>query len=118
MSCFWLADSGAGGGSAGCGSPCCMLARARLSALVTDSSVEPRIRAASLAANPSTSRRIRTARCRGGSRCTAMMKASEIDSRISYLASGPGPASARPCSKVSGYGSSQVTSPSRVGSGG
>ena len=59
-----------------------MLARARLSALVTDSSVQPRIWAASLAANPSTSRRIRTARCRGGSRCTAVMKASEIDSRI------------------------------------
>jgi hypothetical protein len=45
--------------------------------------VEPRIRAASLAANSSTSRRISTARCRGGSRCTATMKASEIASRAS-----------------------------------
>ena len=118
MSCFSAADSGTGGDSGPAAASCRRVARARLSALVTDSSVEPRMRAASLAANPSTSRRISTARCRGGSRCTAVMKASEIASRASYLASGPGSASGRPVSRSSGQGSSQVTSPSRVGSGG
>jgi hypothetical protein len=47
------------------------VARARLRAPVTESSVQPRIWAASLAVNPRTSRRISTARWRGGSRWVA-----------------------------------------------
>ena len=60
------------------------LARARLSALVSDSSVTARMRAASLAGKPSTSRRISAARWRGGSRCTAVMNASDIDFRVPH----------------------------------
>ncbi len=81
-----------------------MAVRARLSALVTDSSVEPRSRAASPAANPSTSRRIRTARCRGGSSWTAVTKASEIASYASYLASGPGSDGGKTVQEVIGTG--------------
>jgi hypothetical protein len=44
--------------------------------------------------------------------------ANEIASVASYRASGPIGSSATPSSSASGYGSSQVTSPSRVGSGG
>src|SRR5215813_9379782 len=67
-------------------------ARARLSALVTDSSVVSRMSAASRAWNPSTSRRTMAARWRGGSSCRAVMSASDIDSIVSYRASGPGAA--------------------------
>ena len=42
---------------------------------------------------PTTSRRMRAARCRGGRTCKAVMKASEMASVASYLASGPGAAS-------------------------
>ncbi len=57
--------------------------RARLSALVTDSSVVSRISAASRAAKPSTSRRMRTARCLAGRSWSAVTKASDTDSRVS-----------------------------------
>jgi len=77
-------------------------ARARLSALVTDSSVVLSSCAVSLARNPSTSRRMRAARCRGGSSWRAVMNASEIDSADSYLASGPRAVSATPLSRSSG----------------
>jgi hypothetical protein len=40
--------------------------------------------AASLARNPSTSRKISTARCRGGSSYSAVTKATEIASVASY----------------------------------
>jgi hypothetical protein len=63
-------------------------ARARFSALVTESSVVSSMSATSAARNPRTSRRTSTARCRGGSDCTAAMNASEIDSVASYRASG------------------------------
>ena len=56
----------------------------------------------SLARKPRTSRRTRAARCRGGSSWMAVMKASEIDSADSYLASGPGVASASSASRSSG----------------
>lgn len=58
-----------------------------------------------------------TARCRGGSSCSAVTNASETASLASYWASGPGALSASPSSAESGSGSSQGTSPSRVGSG-
>src|SRR5215467_227434 len=93
MSRLSLAEPGAGGGGSPCppgGGPWCSVARARLSALVTESSVLPRIWAASPAVNPRTSRKISTARWRGGRRCTAAMNASEIDSRASYRASAGG----------------------------
>ena len=47
-----------------------------------------------------------------------MMNASEIASLASYRACGSGASSGRSRSSRSGYGSSQTTSPSRVGSGG
>jgi hypothetical protein len=59
------------------------VARARLSALVTDSTLESSIRATSEARKPSTSRRISTARCRAGSSCSAVTKAIEIASFVS-----------------------------------
>ena len=86
------AEPGAGGCSRSPdpGSWRCSVARARLRALVTDSSVESRTCATSRAWNPSTSRRISTARWRGGSSCNAVTKASETASRASNRASGPG----------------------------
>ena len=65
-------------------------ARARLSALVTASSVSPSSSAASLARYPRTSRSSSTARWFGGSSWTAVTNASEMVSRDSYRASGPG----------------------------
>ena len=60
-----------------------MVARARLSALLTDSCVVPSMCATSPARKSRTSRKISTARCRGGSACKAMMKPSEIASLAS-----------------------------------
>ena len=71
-------------------------------ALVSDSSVLSRMLAVSLARNPRTSRKISTARCRGGSSCRAVTKATEIASVASYRASGPGAVSASPSSRTSG----------------
>ena len=110
----------AGGGSRPAPGGCwrCRLARARLSALVTDSTVESSMPATSLAWNPRTSRKISTATWRGGRTCRAVTKASEMASACSYRASGPGGTWIAPSRRASGNGCSQTTSPSRVGSGG
>ena len=55
---------------------------------MTDSTVEPSMSATSVAWYPSTSRRISTARWRGGRSCNAVTKASEIASFCSYRACG------------------------------
>src|SRR5215469_6066795 len=121
---FATIASSAGEPEAGGGSPAAggrlrsRLARARLSALVTDSTVESSRPATSLAWNPRTSRKMSTASWRGGSTCNAVMKAREMDSVCSYRASGPGGTPGTPSRRASGNGSSQTTSPSRVGSGG
>ncbi len=78
-------EPAAGGGwwpAAGC---CrrCRLARARLRALLTDWTVTSSIPATSLAWNPRTSRKMRTATWRGGSTCRAATKASEMASLCS-----------------------------------
>ncbi len=59
------------------------LARARLRALVTESTEESSISATSLAENPSTSRKTSTANWRGGRSWTAVTKAREMDSDCS-----------------------------------
>ena len=56
------------------------LARARLRALLTDSVLASSMPATSLAWNPRTSRKMRTASWRGGSSCRAVMNASEMAS--------------------------------------
>jgi hypothetical protein len=57
--------------------------RARCSALFTDAWLAPRMRAASGAEKPSTSRSSSTARCRGGSSWMTVKKASWTLSRSS-----------------------------------
>src|SRR5260370_18899941 len=59
-------EAGGGSRSAVGGRRRCRLARARLRALLTDSTVESSMSATSFAWNPSTSRKIRTASWRGG----------------------------------------------------
>ena len=62
--------------------------RARCSALLTDATVDPSSSATSSAFNRRTSRRIRTARWRGGRCWRAAMKASRIDSRATVCSAG------------------------------
>jgi len=81
------AELGAGGGRSSRGISRASVARARLSALVTDCSVVARSAATSRAEKSSTSRRIKTARCFGGNNCKAVINASETASRASYLPS-------------------------------
>jgi hypothetical protein len=78
-------EPGAGEGSrpSSAGRERCRLARARFSALVTDSTVTSSMSATSLARNPRTSRRISTASWRGGRTCRAVTKAREMDSACS-----------------------------------
>jgi hypothetical protein len=73
---------GAGGGSRSPigGRRRCRLARARLRALLTDSTVESSMSATSLAWYPSTSRKMSTARWRAGRTCSAVTKAREMAS--------------------------------------
>ena len=69
--CRSCAERGNGARSRpGPGSECAMVARARCSALFTDASVTESMVATSTDRKPSTSRSTRTARCRGGRRCT------------------------------------------------
>ena len=56
----------AGGSGGSLRRPRCRLARARLRALLTDPTVESSMSATSLAGNPRTSRKMRTASWRGG----------------------------------------------------
>ena len=88
------------------------VARARCSALLTEATVVSSSSATSLAFQRSTSRRISTARCRGGRCCSAATNASRIDSRgdgqLRRVAAG------RAAPAASGIGSIQVAS----GSGG
>src|SRR5262249_46289002 len=72
-----------GGGWSAWGWRRCRLARARLSALLTDSTVEPSMPATSLAWKPRTSRKMRTATWRGGRTCRAVTKAREMASACS-----------------------------------
>jgi carboxymethylenebutenolidase len=78
-------DPAAGGGSRPSpgGSWRRRLARARLRAPLTDSTVASSMPATSLAWKPRTSRRMSTATWRGGSTCRAVTKASEMDSACS-----------------------------------
>ena len=75
-------EPAAGGGSRPAAGGCrrSRLARARLRALLTDSTVESSMPATSLAWKPRTSRKMSTASWRGGRTCSAVTKASEIDS--------------------------------------
>ena len=77
---------------------------ARCRALSIDTGVVSSASATSRAENPSTSRRMSTARWRAGRCWRAAMKASSTLSRRSYTASGPAGASSR-ASCSSGYGS-------------
>ena len=61
----------------------CAAARARCSALFTDGTDVPSWLDISAAEKPMTSRRMSTARCRGGSCCSAQMNASSTLSRCS-----------------------------------
>ncbi len=91
--------------------PAASTARARCSALLTEATVAPSSSATSAAVQPSTSRRISTARCRGASRCSTATKASFTDSRWAATSAGsPVSGSTRP----SGAGPIQVTSDSWV----
>ena len=98
---------------------CCdrNVVRARLSWVATASDDVPNITATSPPLNPMTSRSTRTARPRGLKACTAAMKASDTDSRVSMRDSGPGDGSGRPSSSASGYGCSQVTGSVPLGGG-
>ncbi len=82
------------------------MARARCNALLTAGTLMPSSPATSAARQLSISRRISTARCRGGSSWIAARKASEVVSRRTASASGPGWASAISPSSASGYGCS------------
>jgi len=88
------------------------VARARLSVPVTDPALVSRMPATSRARNPRTSRRMRTARSRGGRSCSAVTNASEMASAGAYRAPGPGARSASPSRRASGQGSSQTSPPS------
>ena len=66
----------------------CSVARARCSALFTDATVVSSAVAVSVAGQPSTSRAISVARCRGGRTCSAARNASSIVSRLTMTASG------------------------------
>ena len=65
-----------------------MVALARCSALFTDATVVSSSSATSIALQRSTSRRINTARCRGGRCCSAAMKASLMVSRPTARSAG------------------------------
>jgi hypothetical protein len=81
--------------------------RARCSALLTDATVVPSSSATSSAFQRSTSRRMRTARWRGGRCCKAATNASLIDSRATATSAGSaGSDTTRP----SGIGSIQAPS--------
>ena len=64
------------------GRRCSIVARARCSALLTDATVDSKSSATSEAVQPSTSRKINTARWRPGSSWIARNSASSIPSRI------------------------------------
>ena len=91
--------------------------RARLSWVATASDDVPNIVATSPPLNPMTSRSTSTARPRGLRACTAAMKASETDSRVSMRVSGPGAGSGRASRRVSGYACSHVTASVPLGGG-
>ncbi len=84
------------------------MARARCSALLTDAVVVSSSEATSSAFQRSTSRRISTARWRGGRCCSAATNASRTDSRATAISAGS-PASGS--TRSSTIGSSQVSSP-------
>jgi hypothetical protein len=88
----------------------CIVARARWSALFAAATVVSRRDAVSLAVQPSTSRAINAARCRGGRTCMAATNASSIVSRSTTTASGCSSVGATSSSKRSGYGWSHATS--------
>ncbi len=88
----------------------CIVARARWSALFVAATVVSRRDAVSLAGQPSTSRAIRVARCRGGKSCIAARNASSIVSRSTISASGCSALGATSSRSRSGYGWSHGTS--------
>ena len=90
----------------------CMLARARWRALLTAGTLVSSTDAISLAGQPSTSRAMSAARCRGGRTCSAARKASSIVSRSTTSASGSSSDGAISSSSRSGYGVSHDTSAS------
>ena len=67
------------------------VARARCRALLTETTVVPRSSATSAAGQQSTSRRMSTARWRGGSTCSAATKASRTVSRTTACSAGSAP---------------------------
>ena len=85
------------------------VARARWSALLTDATVVSSSSATSLACQRRTSRRMRTARWRGGRCWSAAMKASRIDSRATAVSAG---SAAVGTTMPSGTGSIQADSTS------
>ena len=89
-----------------------MVARARWSALFAAATLTSSREALSAADHPSTSRRINTARCLGGSSWIAAMNASSIVSRATTSASGSSSLGAIPSSRWSGYGCSHGNSAS------
>ena len=88
----------------------CIVARARCSALFAAATLVSSSVAVSLAGQPSTSRTISAARCRGGSTCSAARNASSIVSRSTTTASGSSSLGATSSSSRSGYGCSHGTS--------
>ena len=90
----------------------CIAARARCRALLAAATLVPSAEAVSLAGQPSTSRAISAARCRGGRTCRAARNASEMVSREMATASGSSSPGAAASSSGSGYGWSQGTSAS------
>ena len=87
--------------------------RARLSALLTDSSDVSSSSATSPARKPSTSRRTSTTRCSAGSNCSAVMNASEIASRLLCV---PQVRGRRPrCPRAGRRGRAGATEPPRDG---
>ena len=88
----------------------CIVVRARCRALLAAATLVPRADAVSLAGQPSTSRAISAARCRGGRTWRAARNASEMVSREIATASGCSSPGAARSSSTSGYGWSHGTS--------
>ena len=89
-------------------------ARARCSALLTAAVVVPSRSATSAARHPSTSRRIRTARCRGGRYCNAATNANRTLPRNPTIVAG---SASPPSSSAPGIGCSHGTSDGLVANG-
>ena len=95
----------------------CSVVRARPSALFADATVVSSSAAVSFADQPSTSRRISTARCRGGSSWITARNVSSIVSRDTTTASGSCSLGAISSSSRSGYGCSHGTSANECSDG-